>query len=784
MSMIQWFRMPMTLNMKYLLVIITAVFSTYVHADNTRHITIIKSIDSDIYNFEQRIINNTKQLLAGDYKLNFKVLDGGNATTLRKLLEDEQASKDTDIIITTGLMASQALIAQKRYAKPSIAGLMINEKLQGVAPSQGGTSGIHNLTYIKSQYDPKTDLSVFKKLYPFKSLGIMVDASTGTPEQLRLISNIFDSILGKGNYSFIASTPGQPLVIPKKAKNPIDAVYILPLLTHSKQQITQAMQHLADNRLPSFSMIGRAYVELGAMAGKNSPDYIELYSRRISLDVMKILKGTNPSQLSVDVAMLPDDYVINDATLKTIGIYPDYEVLESANIINQDKERGPLLTLREVIDDALNNNLDIQQAKIRAESTANEIASAKRAFLPSLDVAAQLTKIDAYSAQNSGSTLDSALSLQLQQILFSEQALGLYKSRQLSYSSELEALKAQELTTTQTVLETYVQYLTAKRQLNSQTDNVHLTRKNLEIAKQKQKTGYSGLTDVYRLESQLAQNQAQLNTALANVRIAKLRIQTLLNRELNAEIGLMDIENPLSFTMLADSRLFNAITDDQKGEQYIEFLIKEATARRPSLLQMNYIIQSQERLLKSEKRLRYIPQVSLSAGVNDIYKQHRPIRELDPDSREEPTWSINLNVSVPLFSPQRSPKIKQYTYSLRELALQREAIINEIHFGIRSGMETAIASYQQNELYKKSADNADKNYQLISEYYKQGKVTITDLIDAQNNALTTTLNSMNAEQQFLVDFLKIERAVGAFYFLLSPDDQKAFLDNFIMHLNQ
>lgn len=766
---------PMRLLVASLILLFSSVSS--VLADNTRHITIVKSIDSDVYGFEQRIITNTKQLLAGDYKLIFKVLDGG-VDDVQAILKAEQSSPQTDIIITTGLLASQALISQKRYAKPSIAGLMIDERLQGVTPASNGTSGINNLTYVKSQYDLESDLALFREIIPFKSLGILVDTAIRTPEQLRLVSTIFDALVGKDNYRLIGAKPDEPINLPTDLANPIDAVYVLPLLSQSKDQIKQTMQQLIDNKLPSFAMIGRAYVELGSMAGKNSSDYIELYSRRIALDVMKILKGQNPANLSVDVSKLPEDFVINDATLKSIGLYPDYDILETANIINQVQETGELLTLRLAIDDALKNNLQIKQAKIKAERTANEIASAKRAFLPSLDVAAQLTQLDDYSAQNSGSKLSSNLSLSAQQILYSEQALGTYKARKLTYSSELEALKTQELDTVQSVLETYVQYLTAKRQLNSQNENVQLTRKNLEVAKQKQKTGYSGLTDVYRLESQLAQNQAQLNTALANVKIAKLRMQTLLNRKHSEAIGLSDIEQPLKFTMLADQRLFDTITDDEKGEKYVQFLIDEAMASRPSLLQIGYSVKSQQRLLKSEKRQRYIPTVSLSAGVNDIIKQHNAVRTLEDDALD-PAWNVNLNVSLPLFSPQRSPTIKNYQFTLQDLAVQRDALMSEINFGIRSGMETAVASYQQNELYRVSADNAEKNYKLISEYYKQGKVTITDLIDAQNNALTTKLNSLNAEQQFLVDFLKIERSIGSYYFMLTPEKQNAFVERFI-----
>ena len=98
-------------------------------------------------------------------------------------------------------------------------------------------------------------------------------------------------------------------------------------------------------------------------------------------------------------------------------------------------------------------------------------------------------------------------------------------------------------------------------------------------------------------------------------------------------------------------------------------------------------------------------------------------------------------------------------------------------------MEVAGASFAEVQLAQTAADAADKNYEIIRDYYSQGLSNVTNLIDAQNANLQTALASQNAIFQFINDFLAVERAVGFYYVLASPAERDAFYERLTMYIN-
>ncbi len=72
---------------------------------------------------------------------------------------------------------------------------------------------------------------------------------------------------------------------------------------------------------------------------------------------------------------------------------------------------------------------------------------------------------------------------------------------------------------------------------------------------------------------------------------------------------------------------------------------------------------------------------------------------------------------------------------------------------------------------------AQQTLVLIESSYANGAVTITELIDAQNNYLQSQLASANAYYDFLDRAIAMERSVGTFFFLPNPKiDNEEFTD--------
>ena len=79
-------------------------------------------------------------------------------------------------------------------------------------------------------------------------------------------------------------------------------------------------------------------------------------------------------------------------------------------------------------------------------------------------------------------------------------------------------------------------------------------------------------------------------------------------------------------------------------------------------------------------------------------------------------------------------------------------------------------------LTRDAAEAANRNYELVSDAYSRGAADITTLIDAQSAAEQSSESAANAVHDFLLDLFRVERAMGDFGTLRSPEDRQAFLE--------
>jgi len=90
-------------------------------------------------------------------------------------------------------------------------------------------------------------------------------------------------------------------------------------------------------------------------------------------------------------------------------------------------------------------------------------------------------------------------------------------------------------------------------------------------------------------------------------------------------------------------------------------------------------------------------------------------------------------------------------------------------------MENAASSYAAIALTRDAAEAGDRNYELVSDAYAGGTASITALLDAQSAALSSSRSAANAINNFLLDLMRVERAMGTFGVLEPPDQREAFL---------
>ncbi len=631
-------------------------------------------------------------------------------------------------------------------------------------------------TYVKSNYDVIADLNQFKQLYDFQHLGVVVDVSF--KKHKKVLQESFQQLTNQPVTILFVNSSNFTEVLANAQQNHVDALYIFPLMSFQQSQIPAFFDSVQQAKLPSFAMLGRHYTEMGALASLANANYSEIQARRIALDTLKIIEGEKVATLPVDLPYMNDDFVVNMQTANSIGLSPKIEVLQQADLIKQFAKTANMgeIDFQQALLIALENNLKLQQAKNSISISENQIDDAKATFLPTFEVSYQGTKVDDMTRGRQGAGATQKLVANATQVLFSDQSFALYKARKLSLDANIEGLKRAEDEVIFDVLSGFVKLANARRQAQLQSENTQRTRINLSIAESKAEIGYAGKSDVYRLQSELASNEANLQKAESTYQQTQLALKKTLNIPLDDEVYFADIENPLQLLSLTNAQLANRLDNQQKIAVFTDYLVSIARQKRPSILQYDYNIEAQQQIVDADKRKRYMPTILLSANAQKPLAYHDVVAGNDP--AHDSTWDVSLVAKLPLFDGKRKSGNKQNSLTLDKLKLERADLVNNISLGLRSDMQTARASYRQMQLFQSSLDSAKKNFELVESLYKYGQSNITNLIDAQHNLLATQLNALNAEQQLFMDYLKVEQQSGFYYFLATPEQQQKFVDNF------
>ena len=90
-------------------------------------------------------------------------------------------------------------------------------------------------------------------------------------------------------------------------------------------------------------------------------------------------------------------------------------------------------------------------------------------------------------------------------------------------------------------------------------------------------------------------------------------------------------------------------------------------------------------------------------------------------------------------------------------------------------MQLGGASWADIQQARAAAEAARKNLELVLDGYARGAVSIITLLDAQEAALKADEAAAGAVYAFLTDLMKVERAIGQFYFFRTPEERQAFL---------
>lgn len=727
------------------------------------------------------IIKEANVLMQSDHEV---VLDPANLlrsdceigkakANLDQLLADETI----DLILGVDALSSHAMVKNGPYNKPVIAVTIINAQVQKTPITREGGSGVKNLTYLELPFSPMRDIEVFHNMTDFNQLAIVMDEAvfTGIPEMKEFLESSLSELGLTFDFVFTESTAAATLA---KLNDSIDAVYYFPSDNLSDSEYQNLLNQVNSKQLPSFSLLGRLDVDRGVLAGVAAASNVDLIARRIALNIQRIINGEDADEINVKLPQ-KEELVINMATARTIDYSPTWEILAEAVLINEERddiERS--INIYSAIAEGLNKNLNIKIAQSDVEISSEEVKIAKSGFLPDLSASATHTLLDKNTANISNGQNPSnkgAAGLQLSQVVYSENVTANKQIQELLLKASEAALDIQSLDIVLDVSTVYLNLMQAKTAENIQKQNLDVTRKNLELARISSSLGQSGPSDLYRWQGEIANAKSNLLNATAQRKQSELALNQILNAPIDEEFTTEEVDITDNRLVVNNEAIGRYVSNPRDFYQYADFMVEQAMENVPDLKQIDHNLGAQERSVLLNERNRYVPTISVGGAYN--YELYRGGTGTEiPDGFPTPkdwNWNLQLGASLPIFQGGgRTAKVQQSRVQLSQITTQRLNTERLIEQQVRSELENVRASYRNINLTQDAEVAAVKNFELVQDAYSKGAVTITQLLDAQNAAISAQLNSSNAVYIFLTDLLNMERATGAYYMLMT-DEQRA-----------
>ena len=695
------------------------------------------------------------------------------------------ADPSVDLVIAVGAVSVSTLAAKGPLPKPTIAVGILDTVLQQMPLVEPGISGVPNFTYVLSAGSIQRDLQAFHRIHPFSHLAVIISENLeGTMD----FQGFFDDLATPydATVELIFWGPEKPIPALSDA---VDAVYMTMTFEPRPEAVLPLIGLFTERRLPSFAR-GRHYVDAGLMACIGYANGFDQIVRKLALIVEGAVLGEDLSAMPVRINF-DEQLVLNASTVERTGINLSFETLFSARMLEaEEPATDRILSLHDVIMEGLRNNIDLRIEQQNVNLADEDVRYARSSLLPNVEVTTSLLQVDPDAAELSRGMLperSGSGSGSVQQILFSEPALAnvaiqRYLAEATRHRTDLVALDV-----VLNLSQAYFEILLAKTARRIQTENLDVSRRNLEIARIRNAVGYAGVADVYRWESEVAQATQASIEAYNTLYLAKIQLNRLLNRaDIDEDFDVADVGlSDDLFGRFDPTRIGRLIDNAHDLRILTEFLVEEALQNMPSVKQLEANIKAAERRQKLNRRMFYLPSVALRGQAD--YTYYRAGKGVQPGSSAIPdvTWNLALQLSYPLFQGnQRRIAMDQTSVQQHQLRLQEEDLRNRLSEAVQIRVTNAVSRRTNIRFARVAAESARKNFELVQDAYLKGQLEITQLIDAQRAAFSAQEAETAAVYEYLVSYLGLENSIGAYTMLMTSEEQKAFVERLTAFFSQ
>ncbi len=411
-----------------------------------------------------------------------------------------------------------------------------------------------------------------------------------------------------------------------------------------------------------------------------------------------------------------------------------------------------VLTLEHSIQIALERSLSVYSA--RTEITAKEFAerSAKVDFLPKFSTSYSYTRLDEETVNDAKYVYYSREFSPLEEYSYEFNIRGtqpLFTGWALTITRELASLgvdlaKVQKETAIQdlvlNVKGAYFGILKAKKLEKVATQAVEQLKAHLRVAQAFFEEGLIAKNELLHTEVQMAQARQDLIRATNRVEIAVSLFNKLLRRGLGETVRIKDIlhYHPVGLSL--------------------DECMERAELNRPEIKEMGLNVESAEKAVKLAQSS-YYPTVNLIGNYQRKTAPEQYLGKRDPDN-----WTVSLQAAWTFWE---WGKTTHDVASARAKRAKTEYLLRQIKDNIQLEVKDAYLYLREAEkninVARTAVVQAEENFRMNEERYKQQVATSTDVLDAQTLLTQAQTNYFNALSEHNIAWARLERAMGIGY---------------------
>ncbi len=443
---------------------------------------------------------------------------------------------------------------------------------------------------------------------------------------------------------------------------------------------------------------------------------------------------------------------------RSIHIIALVVMLCSGNIFAQDS-----LGLKQAINIAFSRNSQVTTLQNTYQNQLYSIDNAKGSLFPTLSLSGGYTRnisstkggviidqngiprtVDASTNGNNTFSLGLNSNVTLYNGFANTRNIDLEEANLSSIVYNLEAAKTNIMLN---VTSTYIDILKKQKIVVANQDNLKVSIDQLNSVKVFMEVGKKTLSDVYKQDVLVSQNEFKLEASKNDVNKAKVDLLFVMNDNINREYNIRqnDINTNYSVNDL------RAVVDKTSN---ITELVNKAKLNRAEYKSALQSIEVNEITLDIAKKNLYFPTISGSGNYN---WSGDAVGNMDANR----VLTLGINLSYPIFQGN-SYKIREQIaeVNIKQKREDLNQLVQQITNDVKKARYDLETSFKQYEILERSLVSAQQDVLLSEESYRVGLNTLLDVQTAQNNLNSILISRITALYDFITAKARLDYYTG------------------------